>query len=187
MPPNTLSSGRRHAGAAPPIDPLEMRRCTGRFATGVVALTYRAPDGPRGITLNSFTSVSLDPPLVLVSIARTSRSHEYLADMPYAINILAAEQLPIALQFAGGASDLEIEWGGDAVPTLPNSLATITCEPWSQADGGDHTLFLGRVIELEYRSGAALAYSEGRFTSVPDLRRWVPRETLDLECAPTWM
>ena len=148
------------------IDSAELRRCVGRFATGVVVVTYPTPDGPRGMTINSFTSVSLDPPLILASVARKARSHDLLIGSQFTVNVLNARQMHLAQHFAGGQTDIEIEWDLDPLPSLAGSLARIYCEPWDRHDGGDHSLFLGRVVGLDERDGNALAYHESRFTRV---------------------
>src|ERR1700749_1181311 len=80
-----------------------LRSCLGRFATGVVVVTFDSDDGPRGITVNSFTSVSMDPPLVLVSVARRARAHDALFDRAFCVNVLGGEQEALARRFAGRA------------------------------------------------------------------------------------
>ena len=78
-----------------------LRACLGRFATGVVVVTFDGEDGPRGITVNSFTSVSMDPPLILVSVAKQAKAHDLLYGRPFCVNVLGAEQEALARQFAG--------------------------------------------------------------------------------------
>jgi flavin reductase len=150
------------------IDPRALRACLGRFATGVVVVTYQGWDGPRGITINSFTSVSLDPPLVLVSIARTARTHSYLTDQPFAVNVLGADQRPVAECFAGGEPGLDVAWSTSRVPALKGCLAVMVCEPWERFDAGDHSLFVGRVVDLEYGDGHALTFHNSRFGTYTD-------------------
>lgn len=147
------------------IDPLELRRCLGRFATGVTIVTCDGDHGPHGVTVNSFTSVSLDPPLVLVSLARTSRSCRLLHEAPFAVNILHASQEPLARHFAGRPdAGARVEWeAGDLVPLLGDALASIECSPWRVYDGGDHVLFLGRVERFVVRDGDPLLFCGGRF------------------------
>lgn len=144
-----------------------LRSCLGRFATGVCVITFDAQDGPRGLTLNSFTSVSMDPPLVLISIARTARSHDVLVDRPFCVNVLGAEQQSLAQCFAGGPPE-SIAWvqRPDLAPRLPGVLAHLACRPYRAYDGGDHTLFLGEVVDFDYRSGDALGYHAGGYTHI---------------------
>ncbi|MFK0007835.1 flavin reductase family protein [Paenarthrobacter sp. NPDC090520] len=141
-----------------------------RFATGVAIITFHTEgtgEGQRhGITVNSFTSVSMDPPLVLVSLQRTVRSHDLIGSRPYTINILGAEQQALALQFAGRPS-LEPTWiEGERAPRLAGVLSWFECTPWASYDGGDHTLFIGEVQDFGYRNGDALGFVNGQFTSI---------------------
>ncbi|MGH2915162.1 MAG: flavin reductase family protein [Solirubrobacteraceae bacterium] len=147
-----------------------LRACLGRFATGVAVVTFDRSDGdavPHGITVNSFTSVSLRPPLVLASVARSARSHDQLGGRPFTVNVLGAEQQRLATRFAGGAAEDEVSWErGELAPRLPGALAHLECRPWRHYDGGDHTLYLGEVAASEYRAGDALGYLEGRFIAI---------------------
>lgn len=148
------------------------RGSLGRFATGVAIVTFDAGAGDSrrryGITVNSFTSVSMEPPLVLVSIARASRAHDELSGKPFCVNILGAEQKQLALHFAGrpGPEPLWVE--GAVAPRLGMVLAWFECTPWAAYDGGDHTLFVGEVVDFNYRSGDALAFANSTFTTIPE-------------------
>jgi flavin reductase (DIM6/NTAB) family NADH-FMN oxidoreductase RutF len=147
-----------------------LRSCLGRFATGVVVVTFAGPDGRRGITVNSFTSVSMDPPLIVVSVARRARSHDALKGRPFCVNVLGAEQEAVARQF-GGSGRGEAMWAEEAsIPRLAGTLAHLECRPWRAYDGGDHTLFLGEVTDFDYRDGDALGFHSSSFTAIPDLR-----------------
>lgn len=138
----------------------------GRFATGVAVVTFEASDGRHGITVNSFTSVSMEPPLVLVSIARNTVSHDELAGKNFTVNVLGAEQEAIALHFAGTPND-EPQWvAGEIAPRLAGPLSWFACTPWAEYDGGDHTLYVGEVQDYDYRSGDALGFVSGRFTEI---------------------
>lgn len=156
--------------SAPP-GPGELRACMSRFATGVAVVTYVTDSGPRGATMNSFTSVSANPPLVLTSVACKARCHGYLAARPFCVNILGAEQEQLAALFAGmpaPAGAPEPQWvSGARVPRLVNPLAWVECEPWRSYDGGDHTLVLGLVTDLGHRDGDALSYAWSRFGRIP--------------------
>lgn len=166
----------RSHSEVPEFDPRHFRRCLGRFSTGVTVVTYRTKDGERGATMNSFTSVSLDPPLVLISLARQAHACEALADVPFAINVLRADQMDLALQFAGRPRAAgRVSWAPagdeDSPPTLTGTVATLTCRPWGRYDGGDHVLQLGEVIRAELREGEPLVFTDGRFmtTGLPML------------------
>jgi flavin reductase len=144
------------------------RGSLGRFATGVAIVTFDGVSKRHGITVNSFTSVSMEPPLVLVSIARTTKAHDELAGRPFTVNILGAEQRTLAMHFAGkpGQDPLWVE--GEVAPRLAGVLAFFECRPWAAYDGGDHTLYLGEVVDFNYRSGDALAFANSSFTTIPE-------------------
>lgn len=154
-----------------------LRSCLGRFVTGVTVVTFDDDGDRHGITVNSFTSVSLKPPLVLVSVGRTAHSHDALRGRPFCVNVLGAEQEHVAKAFAGG-DDSVPRWDDtadpppDAVrevpPRLAGVLAWLNCRPWREYDGGDHTLFVGEVTGYAYRDGEALAYANSRFTTVAE-------------------
>src|SRR5262245_20087195 len=136
------------------VDPLALRRTLGRFATGVVVVTTQTDEGqPVGMTMNSFTSVSLDPPLVLYSVSRSSRLHRPLVEAPgFAINVLTEAQKDLSLRFAKPGFDrfgaLAYTQGQMGAPVLPDALAVIECETRFVTEAGDHDLVLGRVIAL---------------------------------------
>jgi flavin reductase (DIM6/NTAB) family NADH-FMN oxidoreductase RutF len=165
--------GRATKPHRPVVDPQAaqrsaLRSCLGRFATGVAVITFDSEHDRHGITVNSFTSVSLDPPLVLVSVDRRARSHDLLHDRAFTVNVLGAEQEGLARRFAGG-SDTEPHWiESDQAPRLAGVLAHLECQPWRAYDGGDHTLFLGEVVGFDFRDGDALAYHTSRFTTVAE-------------------
>ena len=149
--------------------PGALRACMSRFATGVSVGTYAGPDGPRGVTMNSFTSVSADPPLVLISVARTARSHDLLIGRPFCVNILGAEQEALALHFGGRRlpAAADAPWAADArVPRLIGPRAWLECDPWQSHPAGDHTLVLGKVTDLAHRDGDALSYTWSRFGQI---------------------
>lgn len=149
------------------MDTRKLRNCFGHFATGVTVVTWNNDDGhPRGITINSFTSVSLDPPLVLISIDKNTKAFHELKNRPFVINILSSEQKSLALQFSGKPQDgLVVEWEEDSNlgPRLSNTVATIECTPWDQYEGGDHLLFLGKVEKFSYNDNESLLFHKGKF------------------------
>ena len=150
------------------------RGSLGRFATGVAVVTFDAAptaegaSARHGITVNSFTSVSMEPPLVLVSIARSTRAHDELAGRPFTVNVLGAEQEKLATHFAGRPSDEPVWVEGGLAPRLAGVLSYFECTPWAAYDGGDHTLYLGEVVDFNYRSGDALAFANSSFTTIPE-------------------
>lgn len=147
-----------------------LRGCLGRFVTGVAVVGLSQPDGsPRGVTVNSFTSVSIDPPLILVALARAAPSHDLLGSSGFTVNVLGAEQRELALHFAGRPRrSLRPAWAdGEYAPRLAGALCYLECSPWAAYDGGDHTLFLGEVRRFDYRDGDALGFVNGQFTTIP--------------------
>ncbi|MFV0459726.1 MAG: flavin reductase family protein [Actinomycetales bacterium] len=142
--------------------------CLGQYATGVAVVTYEGEEGPRGATINSFTSVSMDPPLVLVSFARSTTTARLLVDRPFTVNILSSTQLDVALQFAGRPQEgLTVPWSPTApVPRLLGGVAWMQCRPWATYDGGDHVLFVGQVEHHDSRHGEPLVFHRGQFRMV---------------------
>ena len=152
-----MLSGNNTANTdAPALDPRALRNTLGNFATGVTVLTYESQGTNYGMTVNSFTSVSLEPPLVMVSLMRTSQALSYLMDRPFAINVMAEDQLGTALQFAGKPQDGHaVDWFlGESAPRIGGSLAHFQCAPWAAYDGGDHVLLLARVESFGQRDDA---------------------------------
>lgn len=145
------------------------REALGRFATGVTIVTAEGPDGPQGMTVNSFTSVSLDPPLVLWCPARASGRHEIFAQAPaWSIHVLGAEQLDICLRFTrGGAGFAGIALGRTLLgtPEIPGVAARFDCHAHAVHDGGDHSILVGRVAQVTIAGpdDHPLVFAAGRF------------------------
>ena len=168
------------AAAVPGFDPKALRRVLGCFVTGVCVLTARDPEGrPVGMTVNSFSSLSLDPPLVLWSIARHSALQAaFTAASHWAINILGAAQAPLARQFAQRGADrfggLEFDAGLAALPLLRGCIAHLQCQRFSATNLGDHTLMIGRILALEGSTAEPLVFQAGQFMccsrSMPESR-----------------
>jgi flavin reductase (DIM6/NTAB) family NADH-FMN oxidoreductase RutF len=150
------------------IDVRELRNAFGKFATGVTVVTCRTPDGePHGATVNAFTAVSLDPPLAQVTLIRGNRASQYLEDQPFAINIMAEDQLDVCLNFAGKPMKSAPQWRSeDGVPVLCGTAATIECKPWRIYDGGDHVIVIGEVIAMEVNDVEPLLFVSGKFREV---------------------
>ncbi|MBP0621655.1 flavin reductase family protein [Cupriavidus consociatus] len=154
------------------------RNALAMFATGVAVITApRAGEVPVGITVASFNSVSLDPPLVLFSVDRRCLSLADLRSAPrYAVNVLAEAQQDISNRFARANSGkwdgidfgAAAERGGSHV-LLPDTLATFECEPYAMHDGGDHVIFIGRVVRHQARhDGRPLIFFGGRYRALED-------------------
>ncbi|HEX6361122.1 flavin reductase family protein [Actinophytocola sp.] len=144
------------------IESRELRNCLGHFATGVTVVTCLADGEPHGATVNSFTAVSLDPPLVLVALGRHTKACRYLDGAPFTINVLRRRQDDLARHFAGRPSLDGVEWV-PGTERLAGALAYLTCAPWRDYDGGDHVLFLGEVTKFEHHGGEPLVFYRGAF------------------------
>ena len=166
-------SPARSAGfsARPPdFSPREFRASLGMFATGVTIVTARTATGELvGLTANSFNSVSLEPPLVLWSLARAAGSMAAFSNgLHYAINVLAADQQALAEQFAARGTD---RWAGvpftngvSGAPLLAGVAATFECFNRSQYAEGDHVIFVGEVERCAHRADASpLLFHGGKF------------------------
>lgn len=153
------------------VDSRELRTCLGRFTTGVTVVTCHGREGTaHGMTVNAFTSVSLDPPLVLVSIDRRTHGHQLLQSAPFTVNVLHEGQRDVALHFAGRPqANLDLTWEeGKLAPRLVGCLAHLECEPWQAYDGGDHVLFVGRVHALDHQQREPLLFHTGKFYALGD-------------------
>ncbi|MCH0562260.1 flavin reductase family protein [Streptomyces sp. MUM 2J] len=136
-----------------PIEPLSLRRVCGLFTTGVTVITT-GPDGRAdGTTVNSFTSVSLEPPLVLFCLHKQSRLHSLLQESGgFTVNFLSARQQPLARHFAERRPDvfdgLPHHFTADGLPVLSEALAFLTCTTVDIHGAGDHDILVGEVVEL---------------------------------------
>ena len=153
------------------VDSMVMRQTMGRFATGVAVVTTEEDGRPHGMTVNSLTSVSLDPPLLLVCLTNGARSARAVAAAGrFAVNILSARQREIALRFAQRGEDhfagLELEYGEHRIPVVPRALAHLDCDVDRIIDAGDHTVVLGAVRNVCSRDGEPLGFYGGRFSDV---------------------
>ncbi|MDF0597447.1 flavin reductase family protein [Psychromarinibacter halotolerans] len=142
------------------------RDALGRFATGVTVVTTDSEIGPLGITANSFASVSLDPPLVLWSPAKSSRRYEAFAEAKeFAIHVIGAEQAEISARFSRDGTAFEgCDWtpSDRGVPLLNGCLARFECQTEATHDGGDHRIVVARVLRASWRDGAPLVFSQGQ-------------------------
>lgn len=154
----------------PEFDERALRDAMGRFATGVTVVTTMTPDGPLGMTANSFASVSLDPPLVLWSPARKSRRFPaFEAASHFAVHVMALGQRALAHRFArAGAAfqDLDYARGHGEVPLLDGCAARFECRHAAGYDGGDHLIVVGEVLRFEEHDRRPLLYYRGRYCGI---------------------
>ena len=148
---------------------LALRRAFGKFATGVAVVTTTAPDGaPVGLTINSFSSVSLDPPLVLWSLGAASPNlPAFRAASHFAINILSGGQRAICERFAARVADrfAGIDWhrGIAGLPVIRGTIATFECRRTMTVEAGDHVVFFGEVEECEQCDLDPLVFFAGQY------------------------
>jgi 3-hydroxy-9,10-secoandrosta-1,3,5(10)-triene-9,17-dione monooxygenase reductase component len=140
-------------GAPPIVDPRLMREVLGHFASGVTVVTADTEDGPIGFTCQSFSSLSLDPPLIAFAPARTSQTWPRLRAMGrFCVNVLAEGQDAVSQNFARSGADkfAGVAWtpSPHGSPVLDDVVAWIDGELWAEYDGGDHTIVVARVLDL---------------------------------------
>lgn len=153
----------------PTLDANEFRRALGAFATGVTIITTRAPDGaPLGLTCSSFNSVSLNPPMVLWSLANNALSLPIFRDAGrWAVHVLAADQDALSARFARRGEDkfagLDYDTGDGGVPLLRGCTARFQCKTAFQYEGGDHLIFVGEVLNFDRSDSPPLVFHGGRY------------------------
>jgi flavin reductase (DIM6/NTAB) family NADH-FMN oxidoreductase RutF len=162
-----------HASSLSRIEKRHLRDCLGCFATGVAIMTALDIDGrPAGLTVNSFASVSLDPALILWSLRSDSKIiPAFQASPGFVVNVLAANQAELSGLFAGGTED---KWANVAhhagiygIPRLAGVHATLECEKHARHFGGDHVIFVGRVVAVAVDDDAKpLVFYRGRYRDV---------------------
>lgn len=156
----------------PDFDSAAYRQALGGFATGVCVVTAHTEEGPLGITVNSFTSVSLKPPLVLWCLDRASERHDAFARAArFAVHMLPVEDREMSDRFAWGVCRLSAdEFDSSSVepPRLKNALTRLDCVATDRLIMGDHLTIIGAVQGFETRPGAALIYYRGRYGVTPE-------------------
>jgi flavin reductase (DIM6/NTAB) family NADH-FMN oxidoreductase RutF len=162
-------SSELYPGWGAPAASKEFRRACGRFATGVTIATVRDAKGsPHGLTVSSFTSVSLDPPLILICLGHAvSAIHHFRAATHFGINVLGVGQRVLADRFARKGQDrfdgLEWQAGVTGVPLLPGVLAAIECAIHRVVPMGDHDILVGEVMHAQANEGEPLLHFAGAY------------------------
>ena len=147
-----------------------LRNCFGKFATGITVITALAPDGTKiGLTVNSFSSLSLEPPLVLWSLDKKSKSlSAFIAATHFAINVLASDQMDISNNFARTSEDkfnnIKLSESKYDLPLLSGTVAHLECKNISTYEGGDHLIFIGEVEHFKTSNKKPLLYTNGQYT-----------------------
>lgn len=157
----------------PTITKDEFRAAMGSFAAGVTVITTLDADGtPHALTATAFSSLSADPPLCLVCVDKDARAHDpMVVGKKFAVNMLAAHQADVSGHFASRVDDKfdGKDWRpGEhtGCPLLPDVIATVECEVTEVLAGGDHSIFIGRMLGVEVSDGAPLLYWRGKYASV---------------------
>ena len=151
------------------VDPRKLRNALGRFATGVTVITTQTPSGKlEGLTANSFSALSLEPPLVLWCIRRSAPSLPgFLAASGFAVNVLGSDQRKLAATFANAAvdkfADVPFEIGLRGYPVITGSIAVFECQTENTVEGGDHLIFIGRVVATSHCDGEPLVFHGGEY------------------------
>jgi flavin reductase (DIM6/NTAB) family NADH-FMN oxidoreductase RutF/DNA-binding MarR family transcriptional regulator len=157
----------------PADDPRMFRRCLGQFGTGVAIITTRSHGQNAGVTVNSVASVSLEPPLVLWSISRGSRSYGAFQNAPgFAINILSKDQIELSRHFSSSVADkfagVPSRYGNHDIPLLDGAVAHLECSREAAYDGGDHVIMIGHVSRISRYGGDPLLFVQGRYVVAAD-------------------
>ena len=153
-----------------------LKNAFGRFATGITIASCRAPSGePIAITVNSFTSVSLEPPLVLWCLEKKARTYEsFMQADSYGISILRADQRDLSDRFAGypvpGSQAPEMADGPTGAPLLEACLARFDCRIVDRHDAGDHVILVAEVVDFHYTDGAPLVYFASQYGVGPEVK-----------------
>jgi len=151
------------------VDERHFRNALSRFVTGVTVITTRTPDGGlEGLTANSFSALSLDPPMVLWSLRKSSSLlHAFHSSGHFAVNVLGTSQFALSEHFAKRMPDkfrdVAHALGLAGCPVLSDALATFECVKEADVAGGDHVVFFGRVKRATHREGEPLIFSAGRY------------------------
>lgn len=156
------------------MNPRELRNAFGSFASGVTIVTMLdSNDRPTGVTVSSFTSLSLDPALCLFSLDRNQVSCRWIEQgLGFNINILRAGQDNVAWQFARPSKDKfdGIEWtqGANGLPVISGALCHFECRKWRVDEGGDHILVIGEITGYDHSAGDPLVFFRGQMTAVAE-------------------
>ena len=157
------------------VSPELFRNTLAKFCTGVTIVTTKNQEGMHGLTVNAFTSVSLDPPLILVCIQKNGLSHSTLFECEtFVVNILSIEQKELSDRFANPAldseerfRDLSFRVSENGVPILADNLGHLECRVVNQFEGGDHTIFIGQVENGDFSEGKQpLLFYESRYSYI---------------------
>lgn len=152
------------------VDPRDLRTAFGKFATGVTVITVRSGDEEHGMTANSFSSVSLDPPMLLVCVSKRARSLGVITRSgQFGVSVLAEDQQAISDHFAGKPVFESVVFSSlGGVPTIKGAIAQFGCRLDSVHDAGDHAILVGQISHYAYCEGRPLLYQDGGYRELSD-------------------
>jgi flavin reductase (DIM6/NTAB) family NADH-FMN oxidoreductase RutF len=156
-----------------PIEPQELRRVMGHFATGVTIITTRDKDGhPNGLTANAFMSLSLNPPLVLISVDKGATCYAcFELQNGFTVNFLSEDQEEVSRRFATKGIDKfsGLQWhaGSNGAAILEGALAHVECKIIQRYDGGDHTILIGEILNASATGERPLLFFKGKYQRLP--------------------
>lgn len=156
------------------IEPQELRRVMGHFATGVTVITTRDRDGaPNGLTANAFISLSLNPPLVLISVDKGATCYAcFELENGFTVNFLAEEQEEISRRFATKGADkfTGLKWhpGSNGAAVIDDAIGYVECKITACHDGGDHTIVVGEIVGASATGERPLLFFKGKYQRLPD-------------------
>jgi flavin reductase (DIM6/NTAB) family NADH-FMN oxidoreductase RutF len=157
-----------------PIEKNELRRVMGHFATGVTVITtYRQSGELHGLTANAVSSLSLVPPLMLICVDKKADSYPCFDESKsFTVNILASDQEALSRRFAVSGGEkfdgVAYHLGANGAPILEGTIGHIECRVVSAFDGGDHTIYIGEVLEAETREAKPLLFFRGGYREIGD-------------------
>lgn len=174
-----VNQPRQDDAAAQELSPTDVRKTMGSFATGVAVVTTEHDGELHGMTLNSLTSVSLTPPLLLVCLTNDSRTAVAVQSQgEFVVNILCKRQEWLSDRFSRPGKDhfdgVDVDYSTRGLPELPGSLASIECLTSEIVPGGDHIVVLGRIVGAKVREGTPLTFFRGRYHQTQDMGHDVP-------------
>jgi len=153
------------------VNDAEFKQALSHFASGVTIVTTEHDGKPYGMTVASFASLSLHPPLVLICIERAVKTHDAIAASgKFGVNILTKSQAEISNRFASKSEDkfsgLDAVTGSSGVPLIAGALTTLECTVWEQLPGGDHSIFVGEVVATAAGEGDPLVYYRSAYRDI---------------------
>jgi flavin reductase (DIM6/NTAB) family NADH-FMN oxidoreductase RutF len=148
-----------------PVNPRDLRTAFGKFATGITVITVRSGDQDHGMTANSFTSVSIDPPMLLVCVSKKAKSLGVISECrQFGVSVLAEDQQNVSNHFAGKPEFDKVVFASlGGVPTIKGAIAQFGCRLDAIYDAGDHAILVGEISAYSYCDGRPLLYQDGGY------------------------